>query len=174
MKVADATLIANRKGGISWAMFATLALAILLPLYFLGYTVIYTGSEVTRDFFVILTFALTGSAALLSFYSRRSAAFLLIGAGGLLLIWQTREVRKWAMIHEDVAGIIQHVEKIRETTGSYPASLQGYTFRNFDLKRHFDSGYRTENQEFRLSYFMSNPGTAYWYDSKSGFHYYAD
>ncbi|MES2658118.1 MAG: hypothetical protein V4689_05840 [Verrucomicrobiota bacterium] len=155
-------------------MLACLGIAIFLSLHFLSYNIIYTESEVTRDLLVILIFSLAGLSVLLSFYSRRFAAFLMIGAGGLLLIWQSCGIRKWAMIHEEVVGIIQHVEQVRKSTGSYPVSLNGHMFRNPDLKSRFDQGYTTDNGGFKLSYFMNNPGTSYWYDSNSGFHYYPD
>lgn len=173
MNASDPSRIENPKREISWTLLSSLGFAILLPLHLLGYNVIYTEGEVMDGLFSLLTFALAGAAALISVHSRRNAAFLLIVAGGLLLIWQSYQLRKWAMIHEEVTGIIRHVGKIKNTTGNYPDTIEGYSFKHTGLKRHI-SGYTTEPSNFHLSYFMNNPGTEYWYDSKNGFGYYPD
>ena len=93
--------------------------------------------------------------------------------GGALLVWQSYQIRKWVMIHEDVIGIIHHVEEIKRQTGVYPKTIDGYCFANRGVKNHVQ-GYGVNGSGFRLSYFMNDSGITYWYDSTGGFGYYPD
>ncbi|MES2922720.1 MAG: hypothetical protein V4819_14295 [Verrucomicrobiota bacterium] len=165
--------MATIKNDISWSLFALTGIAILLPLHFLSYSVLYTEGEVIQGLFVGLTALLAGVAGFLTIFSRKHAALLVVGVGGALLIWQSHQIRRWTMIHEEVIGIIRHVERVKDTTGSYPDTIEGYSFMHDELKAHI-SGHPTEPSNFHLSYFMNDAGTAYWYDSKDGFGYYPD
>lgn len=166
-------MVTKKKNDISWSLFALTGIAILLPLHFLSYSVIYTEGEVMQGLFVGSTAVLAGAAVLLTIFSRKHAALLVVVIGGTLLIWQSYQIRRWAMIHEEVVGIIRHVERIKDTTGSFPNTIDGYSFKHAGLKRHI-SGHPTEPSNFHLSYFMNDDGVTYCYDSKGGFGYYPD
>lgn len=145
----------------------------MLPLYFLSYIVIYTEGEVMLGLFRVLIVILAGTTVLSAIYSRERAALMVIGLGGGLLTWQAYQIRKWAMIHEEVVGVIRYHEQIRTATGSYPNTIHGYALKHAGLEEHINRD-PTDSSSFRLSYFMNDPGTSYWYDSKSGFGYYPD
>lgn len=158
---------------ISWKLLALVAVAILLPLYLLGYNVIYTEGEVMQGLFVALTWLLAGLAAVVGIFKRRSAVYLIAGAGGLLLVWQSYQISRWTQVHEEVIGVIRQLGKAKEATGSYPATLDNRFFKDPSMRDHISS-YTSENQGFRITYFINNTGVSYWYDSKTGFFYYPD
>jgi hypothetical protein len=139
----------------------------------LSYSVIYTEGEVTQGLFIMATW-LTSAFLLIGFVRRQLAVWCILVVGGFLLLWQASRVRTWAIVQEEVIGIVRHVESIKARTGEYPVNLDGYTFRNQSVRAHI---YRLEREEaggFRLIYFMSNPGISYWYSSETGFGYYPD
>lgn len=159
---------------ISWTILILLEIVIFLPLYFLSYNVIYTEGEVMQGLFLILIFIFAGVSMLLALYSRRVAVFVMLGGGGMLLLWQSYQLRKWAMIQEEAVGIVRYAEKVAAATGGYPDSLKDHKFRHPDLRHHFERGYTTDHVNFRLAYFINEPGIGYWYESNGGFNYYPD
>jgi hypothetical protein len=139
----------------------------------LSYNVLCTEGEVMQGLFILLV-GLVAGFVLIGFHRRKTAAWCVIVLGGVLLLWQTYQCRKWAMIHEDIVAIVQFVEDAKSKTGHYPTTLDGYCFKRVWVSSHI---YRFEPEEaegFRLTYFLNNPGITYWYSSDTGFGYYPD
>ena len=158
---------------MSWAMLLVIAAVIVGSLSLLRYNVLYTEGEVMQGLFTLLV-CLTLGSVLIGFHRRVIAAWCVVLLGGSLLLWQTYQTRKWAMIHEEIVGVVRYVEETKTKTGRYPTSLEGYTFRRQWVKSHIYRAEREEADGFRITYFMNDPGTSYWYSSKTGFGYYPD
>ena len=157
---------------LSWPLFLAICAAVMLPLWLIGYCVVYTEGEIMHGMFRGMS-GLAGLLVLVGFHRRTLAAAWVVGICGALLIWQTWQIRKWAMIHEEMLGLVRHVEGIKREKGVFPQSAGGYSFNRAWVKSHV-MDYRAEGSKFRLSYFMNDPGISYWYDSESGFGYYPD
>lgn len=160
------------RNDLSWPLFLAISAALLLPLWLVGYCVVYTEGEVMHGLFRAMTF-LAGLLVLLGFCRRKLAASWLAGVCGVLLIWQTWQIRKWAMLHEEVFGLVRHLDESKPKNGAYPESINGYAFKRAWVKDQVIN-YRMEGTKYRFTYFMHDPGTSYWYDSGSGFGYYPD
>jgi|PlaIllAssembly_1097288.scaffolds.fasta_scaffold508346_2 hypothetical protein len=158
---------------ISWAMLLSLAAVIVSTLCLLRYNVLYTEGEVMQGLFTLLVGLVAGSV-LVGFYRRSMAVWCVTLLGGCLLLWQAYQTRKWTVIHEEIIAIVQFAEGVKRDTGQYPQSLDSYTFRNARVKSHVYGFEPEEAGGFRLTYFMNDPGIAYWYSSKTGFGYYPD
>lgn len=154
-------------------MLLTVGAVILGSLYFLSYNVLYTEGEVMQGLFTLLV-GVVAACLLLGFRCRRTAMWCVTLLGGSLLLWQTYQTRKWAVIHEEIVEIVRFAEDSKSKTGHYPTGLEGYTFKNPRVKTHIDGVRSDETNGFRISYFMNDPGITYWYSSKTGFGYYPD
>ncbi|MDB6172277.1 MAG: hypothetical protein JWL59_1588 [Chthoniobacteraceae bacterium] len=163
----------SQKHDMSWAMLLSFAAVIVGALCLLHYNVLYTEGEVMQGLFTLLV-GLVAGFVLIGFHQRLMAAWCIILLGGSLLIWQAYQSRKWTIIHEDVVAIVQFAEETKAKSGQYPTNLDRYSFKNAAVRSHI---YRIEPEEpdgFRLTYFMNDPGTSYWYSSRTGFGYYPD
>ncbi len=160
------------QGDLSWPLFLAISTAFLLPLWFVGYSVVYTEGEIVHGLFRGMTL-LAGLLVLLGFHRRALAASWLVGVCGVLLIWQTWQIRNWVMIHEEIIGLVRHVNGIKQEKGAFPELIEGYSFNHPWVKSRV-TNYRAEGSRFTLSYFMNDPGISYWYDSENGFGYYPD
>lgn len=158
---------------ISWTALLCLTGLMTVVLYLLSYVVIYTEGEVVQGLFTGLVWVV-GGLTLVGFFSRRLAFGAALLLGGSLLIWQTAQIRKWAIMHEEVVGIIRYAEAVKTQTGGYPDHLGGYQFQNEWVARHIGSFQSDATNGLRLSYFINDSGITYWYASKSGFGYYPD
>jgi hypothetical protein len=172
MKSAPSNPSVEIEKDLSWTLFLAICAGFLLPLWLVGYCVVYTEGEVMHGMFRGLT-VLAGLLVLIGFHRRKLAAAWVAGICGVLLIWQSWQIRKWAIIHEDVMGLVWHVQEFNRETGAFPESIKGYTFNRAWVEHHI-MNYRAEGSKFGLVYFMNDPGTSYWYDSESGFGYYPD
>lgn len=162
-----------RNPDVSWFLLLITTAVIVGPLYLIGYGVIYTEGEVMQGLFYFLV-CLTAGSALLGFYRRRIAIWCVVVVGGFLLLWQTYQIRRWGMMHEDVIAIVQYSEDVAKKTGNYPINLSGYTFKHEWVKSHIH-GYGTDNENgFRFTYFLNDLGVGYWYSEKTGFGYHPD
>ena len=158
---------------VSWLLLLAIAIVVVGSVYLLSYNVLYTEGEVMQGLFTLLAF-LTAGSVLLGFYRRKIAVWCVTLLGGSLLLWQTYQSRKWAAIHDDIVGIVRFAEDAKTKTGRYPASVEGYAFKNGWVKSHIYQFGPEEAEAFRITYFMNDPGIAYWYSSKTGFGYYPD
>ena len=158
---------------ISWAMLLTIGAVIVGSLWLLRDNVVYTEGDVMHGLFTLLV-GLVAASVLLGFRHRRTAAWCVLLLGGSLLLWQTYQTRKWAVIHEDIVAIVRFAEEKKSTTGHYPVDLEGYVFKNPKVKNHIYGLASDEPHGFRITYFMNDPGITYWYSSKTGFGYYPD
>lgn len=157
----------------SWPLLLTIAAVMVGSLSLLQYNVIYTEGEVMQGLFTLLI-GLVAACALIGFYRRKVAVWCVVLFGGSLLLWQAYQIRQWALIHEDVVAIVRFAEDLKTKTGHYPSDLEGYVFKNPQVKTHIYRLSLDEAQGFRISYFMNQPGITYWYSSKEGFNYYPD
>lgn len=158
---------------VSWLMLLTITVVIAGSLHLLSYNVIYTEGEVMQGLFRLLVI-LTAGSLLLGFYRRRIAFWCITLLGGFLLLWQAYQTRKWAVLHEDIVGLVRFAEDAKTKSGRYPASAEGYAFKNEWVKSHIYGFEPEEAHGFRITYFMNDPGISYWYSSKTGFDYYPD
>ncbi len=160
------------KADVSWWLFGTLLFAIFFALGMLEYITLYTEGEVMQGLFRV-TVALSGFVALVLAALRRVwGIWVLVTAGGLLLCWQASQVRKWAMLHENVEGIIRQARKRQQTNGGYPESIDAFTLMHPELQENIV--YHGGPHTFRLTYFMNDTGITYWYDPETGYGYYPD
>jgi hypothetical protein len=157
---------------LSWTLFLAICAGFLLPLWLVGYCVVYTEGEVMHGLFRGLT-VLAGMLVLLGFRRRKLAAAWVVAVCGGLLIWQTWQIRKWAMLHEEMLELVWYLEETKRDKGAYPESIDGYGFRRAWVKNRVIN-YRMEGAKFGFTYFMHYPGTSYWYDSENSFGYYPD
>jgi hypothetical protein len=158
---------------VSWPLLLTVGAVIVGSLYFVSYNVVYTEGEVMQGLFTLLIGAVA-ACILIGFHRRRTAVWCVTLLGGSLLLWQTYQARKWAVIHEDIVQIARFAENSKSTTGHYPTNLEGYIFKNPRVKTHICGFGSDETNGFRITYFMNSPGITYWYSSKAGFGYYPD
>lgn len=154
-------------------MLLTVGAVIVGSLYFLRYNVVYTEGEVMQALFTLLV-GVVAACILIGFHRRRTAIWCVTLLGGPLLLWQAYQIRKWAVIHEDIIAIVRLAEDSKSKTGHYPTGLEGYTFKNSQVESHIYGVGSDETNGFRITYFMNDPGTTYWYSSKTGFGYYPD
>jgi len=161
------------KADVSWWVFGTLLAATLFVLGMLEYITLYTEGEVVQALFRLL-FAVVGGGAILTAWFRRTTALWLLAVTACPLIcWQSWQIRKWAMIQEDVQGIIQQSRAYKQDHGIYPPTKKVFVFANPSIASHI--GYSLAgDQDFRLDYFVNNSGITYWYTPAGGFGYYPD
>ncbi len=135
------------------------------------HNVYYTEGEIMVG---VYAFATAGTAALLllGLANRSLAAWLIVICGGSLVLWQAYQQRRWAILHEEVVGVLAHIHQIQQKTGNYPTTLDGYTFSHPEFKSHIS--YSFPEGKMSLGYYLNNPGTGYWYHQDSGFGYYPD
>jgi len=158
---------------ISWLLLIAISTVVVGSIGLLQFNVLYTEGEVPEALYRLLVFVTLG-LVFTGFYRRIVAAWLVVSLGGALLLWQAYQTRKWAMIHEDIVSVIRFAEDTKTKTGRYPMNLQGYTFKRQWVKSHIYSFGPNEGDGFGITYFMNDPGTSYWYSSKTGFGYYPD
>jgi hypothetical protein len=151
------------------AMFTVIGgLAMLAP------GVLYTEGKIMKGLFELLVASLLVIALGSAFFGdRKFAMWLMVGAGGALLLWQCYQQRRWISLHEDALGVVQHVTEERRRKGTYPENLDAYQFIHPEFSAHFDYGL-SERDTFDLRYFLNNPGISYWYYPETGFGYHPD
>lgn len=158
---------------LSWLMLLVLLIVVIGALWLQSYTVLYTEGEVVQSLFKFLVI-LIAACGLLGIYRRRIAAWVILAAGGALLLHQAYQIRKWAMIHEEIIGIVRYAQAENSRSGHYPKTLDGYTFQREWVRDHLADFTVTEQNKLSLHYFMENTGITYWYYSDTGFGYYPD
>ena len=138
---------------------------------FLVRTLYYTVGEVAQLLHGLLVL-LNVPLFVIALWRPRIGLWGIVVLSALLIPWQTWQCRKCAVLHEEVVGLIRHLEETKERDGRYPAELNGYGFKATWVRPQVR--YQQDGAGFRLSYFMDNPGTSYWYRSDTGFGYYGD
>lgn len=172
-RINEPTPQSRRTRDISWLLLLAISAVVVGSIGLLQYNVLYTEGEVMQGLFTLLVFLTLGSV-LIGFYRRIVAVWVIVLLGGSVLLWQSYQTRKWVMIHEDIVSLVRFAEDSKTDTGRYPANLEGYTFKRQWVKSHIYSFGPNEADEFGITYFMNDPGTSYWYSSKTGFGYYPD
>jgi hypothetical protein len=147
---------------------------------FLAHNVFYTAGEVGKEFYWIMV-GLNIPLLVIALWNPRWALWGSLALGTLLLPWQTTANRKLVEIHEEVAQIRWFVEEAQRVSGEYPDTLSGYDFQHGWAKEHIAYSLEKgslqknnlEDDDYKLSYFISDPGITYWYPA-DGFAYYPD
>jgi len=137
----------------------------------LAYNTLYTEGEVMQSIYWFLV-AINIPIFIYALWKPKTSLWAAVALGALLLPWQASENRKWAIIHEEIFAIVHHVDSQKKENGKYPVTLDNYEFRRPWIREHVS--YSTTEGKYRISYFMDNSGTGYWYYSDTGFGYYPD
>ena len=137
----------------------------------LAHNTLYTEGEVMQGLYWLLVSANIPILAV-TLWKPRIGAWLAFGLGALLLPWQACENRKWALIHEEVFAIIDHVEAAKKKDGVYPSTLGDYEYHRPWIYEHVS--YSVSEEAYKLSYFMDHKGISYRHDPQGGFGYYPD
>lgn len=158
---------------VSWPMLLAVGTVVVGSLWLLHFNVLYTEGEVIQGLFTLIV-GLVAACVLIGFWHRGRALWCVTVFGGAILLWQTYQNRKWAVIHEDIVGIVHFAESTRRESGHYPKSLEGYVFKNPSVRGHIYGIGTEQTNGFRINYYMNHPGITYWYSSKTGYGYYPD
>ncbi|MGI9244083.1 MAG: hypothetical protein ACR2RV_25020, partial [Verrucomicrobiales bacterium] len=161
------------KHDCSWLLFIATSIAFLLPLWFLSYITIYTEGEVGQILFKG-QIGLIAFGAAVGFYRRRWGIWVLVVCGGLLISLESYQVRRWALLHEEVGAFARYAERYRAEHGVYPADLTGYQSKHEGMRSHLHDYSVGDKKGYLLVYFLNDPGTSYRYSPKSGYAYYPD
>lgn len=156
---------------ISWPLLLALAGVILGTACLMARNTIYTEGEVVEGFYR-LSIGVVAAMLLSGCFNRNLTAWMILGCGGALILWQANKTRRWGMLHEEVLGIIAHVSQEKAEKGAYPAGLEGYEFRHPEFRDHV--GYSIQDGKLYIGYHLNDPGISYWYREDSGFGYYPD
>lgn len=162
---------ASMKHGELRAFALLLVVLLAVTEVLLAHNTFYTEGEVIQALYWLLV---AGNLPILivAIWRPRIGVWSAVALGALLLPWQASENRKWAVIHEEVIAIVRHVESRKTTAGTYPPTLENYTFQRSRVGEHVN--YEADQGGYRISYFMDDPGISYWYKSDDGFGYYPD
>jgi hypothetical protein len=156
---------------IPWPLLLALAGVILGTACLMARNTIYTQGEVMEGLYR-LSIGLVAAMLLLGFFNRNLAAWVILGCGGAMILWQASQTRRWGMLHEEVVAIVAHLNREKAEKGSYPGGLEGYDFRHPEFRDHI--GYSRQNTYYYIGYHLNDPGISYWYREDSGFGYYPD
>lgn len=154
---------------VSWALLLALAGVILGTACLMARNTIYTGGEVMEMFHPLMTGAVA-AMLLFGFRSRNQAAWMVLGCGGALILWQANQTRRWAMLHEEVLSMVDHANRMKLANGSFPESIDGYASRHPRFRRHIHYGFH--EGKLCIQYHLTRSGPAYWYHEDGGFHFH--
>ena len=158
--------------GTEFRVFAILLVLLLAATEaFLAHNTLYTEGEVMQGLYWLLVGANIPIMAV-ALWRPRIGLWCALSLGALLLPWQASENRKWAVIHEEIFAIIDHVDAAKESDGVYPATLDGYEYQRPWIREHVLYG--MSDGSYRLDYFMDDRGIGHWYEPEGGFDYYPD
>lgn len=76
------------------------------------------------------------------------------------------------MLHDEVEGIVWHVNREKAEKGVYPASLEGYEFQHPELRDHI--GYTMHDGKLSIGCHLNDSGISYWFREESGFGCYPE
>ncbi len=153
----------------AFAILLVLLLACIEAL--LAYNTLYTEGEVMQGLYHLLVWA-NLPILITAIWKPRIGSWCAVTLGAALLPWQAAQNRKWAQIHEEIISIIRHVDSRKDSEGAYPPTLDDYNFGKPWVREHVSYG--VADGTYRISYFMNDPGTSYWYNKDGGFGYYPD
>lgn len=157
---------------VEFRIFAVLLVLLFASLeILLAANVLYTEGEVMQAFYSFLLF-LNIPIFAAAIAKPQWGAWAAVGLAVVLLPWQVFQNRRLVQLQEDVTLVIRHVDEQKSLTGKLPDNLSGYQFRHGWTKDHVR--YHKKDREYRIDYFLNDPGIGYWYTSEGGFDYYPD
>jgi hypothetical protein len=149
-----------------WVLFA-LSLGIFVAVSWAAWRFAgFTEGEVMQGLIGVAAItAMIGCLAIAWFKTGTSSKTMLL-LSLLLLVWQGARWDFWFRLQAEANSLASHLMEHR--------TMDGFTFRK-GLQTHFaPPTFSDGNGRFQFRYFMDNPGTGYWYDSKTGWGYYPD
>jgi hypothetical protein len=175
LRVGIRRWIASDRGGSyrSFVVVATICLCIFALLWGISYWVLYTGGEIDQISFRFLTAIPLVLLVAGLFRPKLTVLFLLILGGGVLG-WQLPNIQKLVTLQEEAQSIVHFVLAHKRKTGSYPLTLDHYSFKNGWVTQHVDLSSDNDTGKFQLNYFMQDRSVSYWFSSDTGFGYYPD
>jgi len=156
---------------IPWPLLLALAAVILGTACLMARNTIYTEGEVMEGLYR-LSIGVVAAMLLLGFFNRNLTAWMILGCGGAMILWQANQTRRWGKLHEEVIAIVDDANREKRETGSYPLSLGGWAFRHPEFRDHIHYGFH--EGKLYIGYHLNDPGISYWYREDSGFGYYPD
>lgn len=113
--------------------------------------------------------------ALLFWWRPRVALAALLFLFALIVPYQLVLLNRLTRINNEVMRIVDSRLRLRATGARLPVNLNDYAFKDpfvSDYIYHYKVS--DDFTEFSLYYFVIQPGTMHWYDSKHGWDYYPD
>jgi len=167
--------VAQDRGGSYRSFFVvlTVCLCIFALLWSISYWVLYTDGEMDQVPFRILT-AIPLILLVGGLFRPKLTVLCLLVLGGAVLGWQLPQIRKLIALQEEAQSIVHFVLDQKHKTGSYPLTLDKYSFKNAWVKEHIDLSSDNDTGKFQLNYFMQDHSVSYWFSSETGFGYYPD
>lgn len=151
---------------ISWPLLLALTGVILGTACLMARNTIYTEGEVMEVLYPLMI-GVVAAMLLVGFLNRDLAAWMVIGCGGALILWQANQTRRWAMLHEDVLAIVDYANREKQASGSFPETLDGFSFRHPHFRRHIYYGFH--EGKLYVQYYLNRSGPSYWYREDAGF-----
>jgi hypothetical protein len=75
-------------------------------------------------------------------------------------------------VEREVRRVVAYAEEVKTSKGQYPADLSGYRFEAPSAENYVV--YMVSPEGFHVDYWVWSPSVAHWFDSNSGWEYYAD
>jgi hypothetical protein len=133
----------------------------------------YTDGEVMSGRYMTLV-AMNLFAVSALVISPRAAVIGLLLLAVLIIPYQGLLGARWWRAHREAQQIIAWATAAKGQAGSYPANLQGYTFRDRAVGSLFSYQPLNSGQSFDLGYSVGSPGTMHTYTPESDWYYYPD
>lgn len=156
---------------IDWPMVKRVLLlaVVLLPIeYGCARLAYHTIGEIIAGLYVMLVLANVLPLALVMF-APRGARTLLILLALVIIPYQLFLGVRWWRVHREAQRIVDYATAQKSATGTYPADLTGYTFRDGGVRE-----FITYDGSTRVVYSVGTPGTSHWYEEGQGWLYYPD
>lgn len=104
---------------------------------------------------------------------RKIAVVIILALALLLIPHQLFLGYRFIQLQDEAHAIVEYVYKTKVQTGSYPEDLSEYEFKNPHLEKHIQR-YGSNDNSFRLVYFVGTRGTSHSYSPEGGWFYYPD
>ena len=168
-----ATETSGKKRDCSWLLLGVTSISFLVPLWILSYFTYYTEGEVGQIIFKMLIGVIALCAAV-GFYRRVWGVWLVVVLGGILISWESYQLRNLAMLREDAEALVRYVERYKTQHEKYPADISGFEFTHKTMKSHIHRYSVGGEQGFYFECFLNSPSLTYRYTPAGGHRYYPD
>lgn len=115
-----------------------------------------------------------GLAVSLVIVGRLRGGYRAAGVGALLVLGAALWLgHLWVRLHLEAQRAVIFAYTARVEHGVFPEDLGEYRFRDPVLQTRLQAFDRV-GDGFRMSFYVASPSVSYWYDSRTGWGYYAD